>query len=83
MFEGRELDKKFDGDKGEYYVDIDASGMISVGLSYKKDVGNGLKLATDDSVQADLIALLRLLEPKVNSPVLTGAIEAIAKALGR
>ncbi|MGZ3744420.1 MAG: hypothetical protein ACXWRA_11350 [Pseudobdellovibrionaceae bacterium] len=81
MLDGKEVEGKIGAD-GDYSVDITDKGQVIFQLGYVKDLG-GFKVSTSDSVEMDLVDLLRKLEPKVNNSLFTSAIESIAKALGK
>lgn len=82
LLEGKELDKKFDGDAGEIFIDVDKSGGIKISLNYDKDLDGYVAIKSSVSIDTNLISILEKFAAKSATTLDDTAIATIKTILG-
>lgn len=82
MLEGKEVDVKFDGDAGEFFVDVDAQGVVEVGVKYEKNVKDVVKVKLGNSVEVSFFSLAEKICAKTKTPYDDAVLKGLKNLLG-
>ena len=80
--EGREVEKKFDSNAGEVFVDVNDKGAISFGVSYDKDLDGFAKVKAVISLESNIFTIAEKIAAKTATPFDDSAIAGIKSLLG-
>lgn len=82
LLAGKEVDVKFDGEAGSFFVDADAKGSVEIGLQYNKDVSGFVEVKSSISVKSNIFNLAQKIAEKTNTPFDDKVIASIKELLG-
>lgn len=82
ILEGKEMEGKV-GDVGQYSVDVEKSGKITIAVSVEAPFLDGAgKAKSENSVELELFIVLEKIAAKNGQPWLSSSIEGIKNILG-
>lgn len=86
MLEGKEFSKKFDGEAGEAFVDVDAQGKVVIGLNYSKEIdldGYAVVKANNvNSIETDIFKIAEKIAAKTETKVDDMFVAGLKNLLG-
>lgn len=82
MLEGKEIDVKFDGDAGEFSVDVDMKGAVAVTLTYVKSVDDWVDANAAIGMKTNIFKIAEKIAAKTATTWDDTAIAALEKLLG-
>lgn len=82
LLAGREVEVKFDGESGGFFVDADSQGGVEIGLNYNKDVSGFVEVKSSLSAKSNIFNLAQKIAEKTATPFDDKVIQGIKDLLG-
>lgn len=80
MLEGKELEGKI-GEVGEYFVDVEKNGQVTISLTAKKEL-EGVLVSSENKAVVNVITLLEKVAAKTEAKWDEAVVAQIKKILG-